>query len=456
MRYCFWPKQTEELERALKLRVEAVNHSWMQRHAAALAQTVGRPHDARFGIVFVRGAGARLWDVDGHEFFDLTCGFSAANFGHGFASILQIANSSLQQIGHLTSDAHPAKIELAEQLVSICGFALAGRELQSQRSTGEASRSTPMGKVIFNATGARAIETAWKAAVAFRPGKLLVLSPGFHGKSIATSQISATTSIEPSLAIDQFELEPVERYPYCARCPKNLVYPSCSVACGERLFQKLEQQAADYSALLVEPALGARGYVFPPDEFFLRLRAITQNNGVLMIADEIQTGLGRCGAWLLSHRQAWQPDLVVLGKSLGGGVTPISAVVGRAEVLDAIPCGAESETFAATPLACAVALQVIAELRMGPWMARGEVIGEQLRQWFDQHPKRTAWGINKVEGIGCVCALELESKAAAAELASTLFRAGVLVHLTGPEQTRIVLLPPLTISDDELSRVFFH
>ncbi len=443
----------------------ATNRDWMERHAQALAGAVGRPHDPRFGTVFVRGKGARLWDVEGREYLDLTCGYSAANFGHTFAPLIEAAQASLQQIGHLTGDAHPAKIELAEQLIELCGFTGGVRRAESSA-----------GAVIFNATGARGIETAWKAAVTYRPGKLLVLSPGFHGRSIATSAISATSRVGPKLDPASFQVEPAERYPYCGRCPLGLEYPRCDIACGEALWGMLRQRAAEYSAVLVEPALGARGYVFPPSEFFQRLRGVTQATGMLMIADEIQTGLGRCGGWLLSQRQGWQPDIVVLGKSLGGGVVPLSAVVGRAAVLNAIPSGAESETFAATPLACAVALQVLAELRDRPWIARGEAIGAALRQGFAQHGQRAAWGIEQVEGVGAVCALEfargplakglrqaeshcdglkqrVAPELAARSLAEAMFRAGLLVHLTGPESTRIVLLPPLTLTDAELSRI---
>lgn len=419
------------------------NESWLNRHRRALAASTLRTHDPTLGPVFVRGQSATLWDSDGKDYIDLTSGYSASNFGHAFEPFVDVAQQQLRELTHLTGTAHTFKIELAERLQQT----LAPQTL------------TP-NKVIFNATGARAIETAWKAAVAFRPGKLIVLAPGFHGRSMATSAISATLACGPTVPDDAFEVIPAEKYPYCACCPLSLKYPKCALACANDLLHRLASNSDDVSAVLVEPALGARGYVFPPAEFFQQLRELTRRTGVLMIADEIQTGLGRCGTWLLSREQSWAPDLVVIGKSLGGGITPISAVVGRADVLDSIPAGAESETFSATPFACRIALAVLDELQYGPWLHRSHRIGRELRSWFTGLADAKN-GIQSIDGVGASCVLEFAStqpttasaQAAARAFASRMHRSGLLVHFTGPQQTRIVLLPPLTITDSELEEV---
>jgi 4-aminobutyrate aminotransferase-like enzyme len=422
------------------------NSTWLARHRSTLAISAQRDHDPAFGPVFVRGQSARLWDIDGHEYLDLTSGYSASNFGHAFEPLVRVAQQQLGELTHLTGAAHTGKILLAERLLETV-----------------APQMQCFNKVIFNSTGARAIETAWKAAVAFRPGKLLALAPGFHGRSLATSSISSTTTIGPTLHDTAFEVESAEHYPYCACCPLASRYPGCGIACAEKLMRKLEERAEEYSAVVVEPALGARGYVFPPAAFFQRLREISRGAGVLMIADEIQTGLGRCGDWLLSRQQGWEPDLVVIGKSLGGGITPISAVVGRADVLDAIPAGAESETFAASPFACCIALQVLHELQFGPWFERSKRVGQDLRSWFTSL-STSENAIQSIDGLGANCVLEFASshqpsvslasaQAAAYDFAVKLLQAGLLVHYTGPQQTRIVLLPPLTITDAELDEV---
>ncbi|MEZ6136295.1 MAG: aminotransferase class III-fold pyridoxal phosphate-dependent enzyme [Pirellulaceae bacterium] len=412
------------------------------RVSDVLAATTLRPHDPSFGPVFTHGRCARLWDEQGRDFFDLTCGYSASNFGHAFEPLVAAAREQLGQLSHLTGALHEGKIALARRLVELVA----------------PSRQWP-NRVIFNATGARAIETAWKAAVAYRPGKLLTVSPGFHGRSIAAGCVSAAVQVEPRVDQAAFHTMPLGNYPDCGHCPLKLRFPECSLQCASALFAYLEKNAAQISALLVEPALGARGYVFPPAEYFRQLRQITKVSGILMIADEIQTGLGRCGSWLLSTQQQWEPDLVVLGKSLGGGITPISAVVGRADVLDALPLGGESETFAATPLACRVARQVLDELNAGPWIERGQVIGQELREWF--YSRAQSLGFLSVQGQGASCVLEFlgagvtdgQAQAAARACAQRFQAARLLVQLSGQRLTRIVILPPLTISADELTEI---
>jgi 4-aminobutyrate aminotransferase-like enzyme len=275
------------------------------------------------------------------------------------------------------------------------------------------------------------------------------------------------SSLDASL-FDQHVIKwPQADYPYCARCPLRLTYPSCQLQCVQALFDHLEEFADEISAVLVEPAIGARGYIFPPDEFFQRLRRATQAAGILLIADEIQTGLGRCGEWLLSQQQGWQADLILLGKSLGGGLAPISVVIGRAEILESLAPGSESETFAASPLACAVGLEVLNQLRHGGWIERGSQIGQHLRQQltsrlldmrrtdtrvFDQSNTELSGYV--VEGCGANCVCEFPDSGAARLYAESCFQRGLLVQLTGPELTRVVMLPALTMSDDELQEVF--
>ena len=443
----------------------ARDSAWLQRHQAALANCVQRMHDPRFGPVYVRGSGPRLWDTKGNAYFDLTCGYSANNFGHAFPPLVQALQFAATQLGHLTGDPHLGKVELAEQLLELCGFGLKSEDGLSK------CRTTRVGKVVFNSSGGRAIEAAWKAAISFRPGKVITLSPAFHGRTIATSPLSDTPRTRLPIALDIAEVRPKGEYPYCGNCPRPISspreYPACQIACSRPLLDELQHSADSISAIIVEPALGARGYIFPPSEFMQRLRALTEQHGILMIADEIQTGLGRCGDRLLSLRQGWEADLIVLGKSLGGGLIPISAVVGRSEVLDAIPAGAESETFSGSPLGCSMALAVLQLLADGALYRRADAIGQHLRTWFADHAKRNLCGIQRIEGVGACCVLEfaqlhqrphassttLTPQQSALQLASAMFQQGLLVHHTGPEMTRVVLLPPLTIDDRDIDAI---
>ncbi len=396
------------------------------------------------GTVFCRGEGARLWDTDGNDWIDLTCGHSATNLGHAFAPCIQAAQQQLLQLDHVTGDAHVRRIELAESLI---------RHLQ------EADRAYDLPaferKVLFTTSGARAIEAAWKAANCFRPGKLISLSPALHGRTIATGFLSDTrvaplSEVHSSQAI----VLPVSQYPHCLHCPVQLHYPECSVACLSPLRELLETSDEDISAVLVEPVLTARGYLFPPAEFLQQLRQITRQQRVLLIADEVQSGMGRCGALAASQAQGWDADLHVFGKSLGGGVSPIAAVAGRSEILDALPPGVESETFAAQSVACAVALEVLKTLAQTDVVQHGARMGEELRS----RVRETATVGCTIEGQAACCVLEFHEANAPLEQAQSLARKyanacadqRLRVHWSGPNQTRVVLLPPLNIGTSEL------
>ncbi|MCA9133040.1 MAG: aspartate aminotransferase family protein [Planctomycetales bacterium] len=436
---------------------------WLDRFRAVHPQAACRDHDPKFGPVFVRGQGARLWDVAGQDYLDLTCGYSAANFGHAFAPLVAAAERQLRQLTHLTGEPHAARIELAERLIELL-------EIPARFS-----------KVMFNVSGARAIETAWKAALAYRPGKLLTLGPCFHGRSLATSSLSNASASRDWGVVQREQIVHRQEYPYCAACVHQLSYPSCHLHCVQALWAMIRHSAADLSAVLVEPAIGARGYIFPPPTFLQQLRRVTAEEGILLIADEVQTALGRCGDWLLSRQQGWQPDLLVLGKSLGGGIAPLSAVVGRGDVLECLPAGSESETFAGSPLATAVALEVLRQLQHGGWMQRGVQLGQALRdglaEELAQLPARPAEAGHAlvqgsmvqdgmVQGQAATCIVEFASSGAvtsepllhraqrrAKQFAQACQRQRLLVHFSGPLATRVVLLPPLTLSDEELSEV---
>ncbi len=404
-----------------------------EREQRALGLVMQRTGDPMYGPVIARGRGSRVWDTEGRCYFDLICGYSAANFGHAFEPLVAAATEQLQTLTHLTGLAHPGRTRLAEQLIQHCG--------------------NPDDRVIFNTSGSRAIETAIKIALTARPGAIVSIGSAYHGRSIFTSLLSDTASI-PTAVATQCVRRSTREMAYCAACPLGLQYPQCDVACVDSLLRWIDENHASISAILAEPAYGARGYIVPPDAYWQRVREATARRGILMIADEIQMGLGRSGHWLLSRAQGWQADLVVLGKSLGGGIAPISAVIGRQELINCLPAGSESETFAASPLATAVGCEVMNQLHTGPWMQRAGMIGQQLRAALDKFP-------GKVESLGASATLELiglhQDTQRAAETArawAVRFRqAGLLVHYTGPMATRIVLLPALTIDQAELDEV---
>lgn len=411
---------------------------WLTRFRSVHPSAAARDHDPKFGRVFVRGAGARLWDVADNDYIDLTCGYSAANFGQSFPPLVEAAQRQLQILTHLTGEPHVGRIALAERLLDAFDW---------PRQTSQ---------VMFNTTGARAIETAWKAVTAFRPGRIVTIGPAFHGRSLATLPLGQTQPLAPlGGSLDEHILCGASpEYPYCAACPLQLHYPDCDLQCVSQVLTTISDRAHEISAVLVEPAIGARGIIVPPAEWFQRLRRVTRQHGILLIADEIQTGLGRFGHLSLAKGQGWQPDLLVLGKSLGGGLVPISAVLGRSDVLECLVIGTESETFAASPLATAVASEVIEQLTCGPWIEHGANVGEKLRaftrQLLQQHGLAAS---SMVEGQGACCVIEFGSQAAprARHFAEACVGQHLLPQLTGPQLTRVALMPPLTINEEELS-----
>lgn len=418
---------------------------WLARFTQVHPRVALREHDPKFGPTFVRGQGSRLWDTAGKDFIDLTCGYSAANFGQAFAPLVAAATRQLQQLTHVTGEPHVGRIELAEQLLRT--FAL-----HSEQS-----------KVMFNVSGARAVETAWKAAVAFRPGKIVTLGPCYHGRSIATHVLGASsngkqTAFATSNSLqDLAEVVPSDDYPYCAACSWSLQFPQCDLKCVSNVWRMIAERASSLSAVIVEPAIGARGYIFPPADFFRQLRQVTEAHGVLLIADEIQTGLGRCGHLSLAHGQGWQPDLLVLGKSLGGGLVPISAVLGRSDVLASLPPQSESETYAASPLATAVALEVLKQLSQGGWIEQGIRLGAAFREFARSQLQSQRLTGCTVEGMGASCIVEFENAATGdgsrlgRRFAEACFHCGVLSHFSGPKLTRVVWLPALTMNEAEFA-----
>ncbi len=282
--------------------------------------------------------------------------------------------------------------------------------------------------------------------------------------------MSDTARIELS-GLDQalsahFVRRPIDEFAYCGACPLSKRFPSCDVACQRSLMDWIEAEHSTISALVVEPALGARGYIAPPNVYWHRLRELTNRYGILMVADEIQMGLGRAGDWLLSKKQGWYADLVCLGKSLGGGIVPVSAVIGRGDVLDSLEPGTESETFAASPLGMAIGQAVIDELEKGLWFARADAIGQTLCAGLRECIRTDGTGAPVIEKLGASVAIEFfpfgrnhdnaalqDRQQMARQFAESLVAAGMLVHYSGPYYTRIVFLPPLTIGDDEIAEI---
>ncbi len=405
-----------------------------------------RELDPNGDLVYVRGEGVHLWDALGRRYLDFVSGYSSTLFGHCHPRLVEAARQQLSVLTQIVGLPHP------------------WRQSLELRLAGLAPMSQPA-KVWLASTGARAIEIAWKLAYAFRPGEIVAFDLGYHGRSIATSQRSDTKR----LPILQGEAVSPLPYPKCHACHLGLEPNSCRAECCDDAMSWIGRHADMISSIVVEPAIGARGYYFAPTVFFRRLREVTRQHGIILIDDEIQMGLGRLGAMFACQKQSWEPDLAVLGKSLGGGIVPISAVIGRSDIMDSLPHGFESETFAANPLACRVALEAIELLvgdqmyeramRIESWLHSG-LQSLQLQSSIPiQISCQAALGVIEVQGPTSNHAKRTNAGAShAATVAMDWVEqardSGLLLHLSGIDRNRIVIIPPLIADQTHFQEAF--
>ncbi|MCP9211565.1 ornithine--oxo-acid transaminase [Streptomyces cucumeris] len=380
----------------------------------AAAEAHSAPTYHPLPVVVASGEGAWLTDVDGRRYLDLLSGYSALNFGHRHPRLIAAAKEQLDQIT-LTSRAfhHDRFATFCSALAELCGMEM----------------------VLPMNTGAEAVETAIKTArrwgyrvkgVPADQARIVVAAGNFHGR---------TTTIV------SFSDDPEAREGFGPYAPGFVTVPFGD---EEALAAAVDDRTV---AVLLEPIQGEAGVLVPPAGYLAAVRRITAERGALFIADEIQSGLGRTGATFACAHEGVVPDMYVLGKALGGGVVPVSAVVSSREVLEVFTPGSHGSTFGGNPLACAVALEVIAMLRTGEYQRRATELGEHLR---GELSSLTATGaVTAVRGRGLWAGVDVAPRfGSGREVAEALMRRGVLVKDTHGSTIRIA--PPLVIDKDEI------
>ena len=369
--------------------------------------------------------GAWVTDTGGRRYLDLLAGYSALNFGHRHPALLDAATRQLGRVT-LTSRAfdHDLLLPFADALADLVGPLTAG-------GTGDA----PGTAVLPMNTGAEAVETAIKTArkwgydvrgVAPGEATIVVASGNFHGR---------TTTIV------SFSDDPDARRGFDPYTPGFRLVPYGDV---DAVAAAIDETTV---AVLMEPVQGESGVVVPPDGFWPALRALTAERDVLLVADEIQSGLGRTGTTLACELWGVRPDLVTLGKALGGGIVPVSAVVGRRDVLDVLTPGTHGSTFGGNPLACAVGLAVVDLLRSGEPQAAARSLAGPFRARLDGLVD--AGLLERVRGVGLWAGLDLDpARGTGRDLCEALLERGVLAKDTHGSTIR--LAPPLTVSPADL------
>lgn len=365
-------------------------------------------------VVVATADGAWMTDVEGRRYLDLLAGYSALNFGHRNRRIVEAAKAQLERVT-LTSRAfhHDRFAAFCGELAELCGMEM----------------------VLPMNTGVEAVETAVKTArkwgyrvkgVPAEMAKIVVAGGNFHGRT--TTVISFSTDAEA-------------RADYGPYTPGFEIVPYGDVTAMRAALTE------NTVAVLLEPIQGEAGVLVPPAGYLPAVRELTRERNVLFVADEIQSGLGRTGRTFACEHEGVVPDVYVLGKALGGGIVPVSAVVSSAEVLGVFRPGEHGSTFGGNPLACAVALEVIAMLRSGEYQARAARLGERLHRELGE--LAGTGRVTAVRGRGLWAGVDVApAYGTGREVSEKLMDRGVLVKDTHGPTIRIA--PPLIISEEDL------
>ena len=383
--------------------------AWAQRYGRAVMNTFGAPQR-----VLVRGRGARVWDADGAQYTDLLAGIAVNCLGHAHPAVVGAVTAQLSTLGHVSNFfTTPAQITLAEELI---GLVFPGADPADSR-------------VFLANSGTEANEGAFKIARrhggAQRP-RVLALTDAFHGRTMGSLALTHKAAYR----------EPFEPLPGGVEFVPAGDGAALAAAMGP-----------DVAALIVEPIQGEAGVRELPPGYLEAARELTGRAGALLIIDEVQTGMGRTGAWMAHHLLAPSvtPDVVTLAKGLGGGV-PIGAVVATGPAAGLLGPGQHGTTFGGNPVACAAALAVIATIRDEGLRERASALGARWSAELAAVP-----GVTGVRGRGLLRGVGLaDAVGPAAAVAAELMERGFIVNAPRPDTLR--LAPPLILPDADADR----
>lgn len=402
--------------------------------------------------IMERGKGAYLYDTDGKEYLDLLAGFSVSLLGSCNEEITSIIQEQAAKLIHYFDFPHVERIKMAERLVSL-------------------SRISGKSRVVFGVTGSDAIELAVRAARYYTGQPYMLSAYGdYHGNTYGTMGLTGKGGMQPffypvlpNTAVGHFS------FPYCYRCPFDKEYPACDMYCMKSFERLLESKESPYgdginkinnvAAVLVEPFQSSAGYFIPPVEYLQELRRITERFGMLLIVDEIQSGLGRSGKlWAFEHSDI-EPDMIVTSKALGGGV-PISAVIGKSDIFTEWGPGANVSTQAGNVLACAAGNYVLELVSSEDFLNKVNETGEYFCSNLKELEKKHSI-IGHINCRGIYTGLELVTNRktkepaveASAYIRDRLLEEGLLYEKGGYYHNRMQFIPPINIGKEVIDRV---
>jgi len=401
-----------------------------ERIAAARARYVA-PGATTPRLVVAEAEGARITDVDGRSYIDFAGGIGCQNTGHRHAAVVEAVKKQADRYLHQCFI-----VGTYEPYVEVC------RRLAELSPCGDGEQRT----LLVN-SGAEAVENAVKIARSStgRPA-VVVFDGAFHGRTLLA--MTMTSKVKPYKA--GFGPFAPEVYRAPAPYPYHGISADDAIAALEHLF-KADVDPSTVACVVLEPVQGEGGFVQMPPDYPARLQELCHSHGILYVDDEVQSGVGRTGTmWAIEQYEGVEPDLLISGKSIGGGL-PLAGVTGRAEVMDAVPPGGLGGTFGGNPLSCAAALAVLDIVSAPEFLAGARQLGEALRARLDaladRHPE-----IGEVRGLGSMLAFEFAERSPdrAQAVVSAAFERGLVLLSCGLYGNVIRLLPPLNITSDEL------
>lgn len=388
-----------------------------------------------------KASGAVVTDVDGNQFIDFVGGIGVLNVGHCPPEIVEAVKEQAERFLHTCFHVmmYESYVRVAEKLCAV--------------TPGNFSK-----KAMLANSGAEAVENGVKIARRFtRRQAVIALENSFHGRTLLT--MTLTSKANPyKIGFGPFAPEVYRApSPYCYRCPIGDP-SSCSLECVkamERLI-KVEVSPDHVAAVLVEPVQGEGGFIVCPDRYIRAVKALCDNYGILYIDDEVQSGWCRTGKFFAMEYSGVAPDILITAKSMAAGL-PLSAVVGKSEVMDSVHVGGIGGTFAGNPLSCAVALKAIEIMEREDLSTKAQSLGKVVMERFLEMKEKYAL-IGDVRGRGAMCAIEFvkdkKTKEPAADevarIAEECYKRGLIVMKAGELNNVIRFLPPLVISDELL------
>ena len=391
-----------------------------------------------YPLVAESGTGCFVKDVDGNEFIDFNSGLVVLAVGHSHPRVVKAIKDQAEKLIHYSwTDFHYKPIiDLAEQLTKITPGSFAK-------------------KAFFCNSGAEADEAAMKMTRWHtRKPLFLAYTGSFHGRSFGALALTASKPVQRRHFFPLLPEVTHVPYPYCYRCPFGLTYPKCNLWCVDFIEEEVLKKyhpPEDTAAMFIEPIQGEGGYIVPPDDYFQRLKKMLGKYDILMVDDEIQSGMGRTGKWFAIEHWGVTPEVVTIAKALASGL-PLGAMVAKEELMD-WEGGSHANTFGGNPVACAAALQVIGIIRDEKLMENATRQGAYLMKRLKEMQQKYSI-IGDVRGKGLMVGVEFvkdrETKEPASkeiqEIMNKCFKRGLAIITSGMSTMRFA--PPLLITHE--------